>query len=393
MIHLFVNALSASAGGGPTYIRNVALHLAAFRDVRTTIVLTPQLRQQLGTWENISFIEWANGTGTAQRFWREQWQLPALIRRTGADVLISAGNFALWKSPVPQILLSRNSLYISIDFQRDLRERGDYALWLDTNFKAALARLSIECADRTVAPSAAFAQMLTDWAGINVAGIHHGFDREIFFGNNSALPESIQSQLAEANGTLRLLFVSHYNYYRNFETLIRALSLLKRELFPRKVKLFLTCKLRSQENPGSYRADSIAALVQQLGLSDDVMELGAVPYDLLHHVYAQCDIYVSPAYAETFAHPLVEAMATGLPVVASDLPVHREICRDAALYFPRFSCQSLTDRILEVANSSAFAAGLSQRGLARSQDFSWSKHVDELLTLAREIISSHHDHV
>jgi len=76
-------------------------------------------------------------------------------------------------------------------------------------------------------------------------------------------------------------------------------------------------------------------------------------------------------------------MASSLPVVASDLPVHREICRDAALYFPHFSPQSLTDRILQLASSPDLAAELSQKGFARSQDFSWSKHVDELLNLAR----------
>ena len=65
-----------------------------------------------------------------------------------------------------------------------------------------------------------------------------------------------------------------------------------------------------------------------------VVELGAVPYSLLHQVYRECDIYVTPAYAESFAHPLVEAMASGLPIVASDLAVHREICQDAAIYFP-----------------------------------------------------------
>ena len=55
-----------------------------------------------------------------------------LIRRSGAQVLISAGNFALWNSPVPQILLSRNSLYTSGRFlprcscPRRLRDMGGH---------------------------------------------------------------------------------------------------------------------------------------------------------------------------------------------------------------------------------------------------------------------------
>ena len=68
-----------------------------------------------------------------------------------------------------------------------------------------------------------------------------------------------------------------------------------------------------------------------LGVRDNAtLELGTVPYRSLHRLHRACHIYVTPAYAETFAHPLVEAMSSGLPVVASDLPVHREICGDAA---------------------------------------------------------------
>jgi glycosyltransferase involved in cell wall biosynthesis len=181
------------------------------------------------------------------------------------------------------------------------------------------------------------------------------------------------------------LFVSHYNYYRNFETLIRGVALLKKNLHPRSVRLILTCKLNSKDNPGTYHADTAAELVRQLNLGEEVVELGAVPYALLHHLYRACDVYVTPAYAETFAHPLVEAMASGLPVIASDLAVHREICANAALYFPRFSAELLAERIMEASQSTEQATSMHEMGIARSQDFSWDKHVAELLQLARRL--------
>jgi len=93
-------------------------------------------------------------------------------------------------------------------------------------------------------------------------------------------------------------------------------------------------------------------------------------------------MYVTPAYAESFAHPLVEAMSSGLPVIASDLPVHREICGDAALYFPRFSPDELANCVHQIREDSDLAARLSQAGLARANDFSWSEHVTRLLDLA-----------
>jgi glycosyltransferase involved in cell wall biosynthesis len=331
---------------------------------------------------------WARLEGnqrTARRFYQEQAILPGLIRRSGADVLISSGNFALWRSPVPQILLSGNSLYTSADFYRDLRSRRDYRIWADTRIKSIFAKRSVYWADRTVAPSRAFAEELQRWTGAQILSIHHGFDLETFCKDGSTLLVPTQQKLDSANGALRLLFVSHYNYYRNFESLLRAIPLIQNRLDKRRVVLFLTCTLRSEKNPGSYHAEPAAELVQSLGISEQVVELGAIPYHLLHHVYDSCDIYVTPAYAETFAHPLVEAMASGVPVVAADLPVHREVCGEAALFFQRFSPQELADQILRLETSPDLRKTLIESGRTRSREFSWEKHVDELLDLATRL--------
>jgi glycosyltransferase involved in cell wall biosynthesis len=150
--------------------------------------------------------------------------------------------------------------------------------------------------------------------------------------------------------------------------------------------------LKSVENPGTYRAESAAALADQHrgGHDNDndngIVELGAVPYRSLHHLYRACHIYVTPAYAESFAHPLIEAMSSGLPVVASDLPVHREICGDAAIYFPRFSPEALAEQILQLHRSTELRERLSQNGLRRARDFSWSEHVEGLVSLAGELV-------
>ena len=216
MIRLFINALAASAGGGITYVRNVVPRLAEHNDVQTTVLLSGALHAQLASYRNVSFIEHELGGGVVSRIWFEQRRLPALIRGARADVLLSAGNFALANSPVPQILLSRNSLYTSSDFRRDLRSRGDYALWLDSELKTQFARWSIRHADATVVPSRAFANELQEWAGVDVKVIHHGFDPEAFAANQVPIPERVSRALDVTPGALRLLFVSHYNYYRNF---------------------------------------------------------------------------------------------------------------------------------------------------------------------------------
>jgi glycosyltransferase involved in cell wall biosynthesis len=385
MMHLFLNGLAASAGGGLTYLRNVIPHLAARTDVCITVVAGERLRQELEPLSNVDFVGLESSGGPARRFYWEQNILPELILRSNAEVLISTGNFALRKCPLPQVLLSRNSLYSSTDFSRDLYARRDYRIWFDTRIKGILARRSIRWADCTVAPSEAFAEELRRWSGGKVITIHHGFDHDEFFRDSEPLPRDVQEKLDSGADALRLLFVSHYNYYRNFETLLRALPLLQERL-GKKVKLFLTCKLRTEENPGPYLVHGTSALINRLGISGEVVELGTVPYRSLHQVYRACNIYISAAYAESFAHPLVEAMASGLPIVASHLQVHREICGDAALYFDPFSATELANGVLQIAESSDLRRMLSDNGKQRSAHFSWSRHVEEIINLAAELL-------
>src|SRR5271156_5620919 len=98
MIRLFINGLAASAGGGLTYLRNVIPHLSRRDDVHTTVLLNSALRGEFRDVANISFVEVPSSDNALRRLMREQTEIPRLLRRSNAHVLISAGNFALWNS-------------------------------------------------------------------------------------------------------------------------------------------------------------------------------------------------------------------------------------------------------------------------------------------------------
>src|SRR5215467_11892950 len=290
-MNLFIDAMGASAGGGMTYLWNVLPIMAEHDEVSVSVLADQAAR--LSCSRNVTILEAPTLRSATRRFLWEQFEVPKLVRRTGSDVLLCTGNFSVWKSPVPQILLSRNSLYISSDFSRDLRHRREYRFLLDTHVKAFLARQSIRCAEVTLAPSHAFASELENWAGRKVATLHHGFDRERFCRDTAELPLATRQNLQAAPGTVRLLFVSHYNYYRNFETLLRAVPLLRQRMPSRKFQLLLTCELSNSATPGGYRTEQASKLVRDLGIADDIVQLGYIPYSQLHSVYRACDIYVT----------------------------------------------------------------------------------------------------
>jgi glycosyltransferase involved in cell wall biosynthesis len=113
--------------------------------------------------------------------------------------------------------------------------------------------------------------------------------------------------------------------------------------------------------------------------------LGAVEYGSLHRLYRLCDVFVCPSYSESFGHPLVEAMATGTPVIAADLPVHREVCGEAAVYFDVFDEIALAAQCVQVLADQTLNEKLKAGGLARSRQFSWDEHVRQLDALIQRI--------
>jgi glycosyltransferase involved in cell wall biosynthesis len=68
------------------------------------------------------------------------------------------------------------------------------------------------------------------------------------------------------------------------------------------------------------------------------------------------------------------------------LAVHREICGDAGIYFPRFSPDALAERVMQIHESPELAQKLSRNGLRRARDFSWSEHVERLIVLAQGLV-------
>jgi glycosyltransferase involved in cell wall biosynthesis len=166
-----------------------------------------------------------------------------------------------------------------------------------------------------------------------------------------------------------IMYVGNVYPHKNIETLAKAMA----ELHD---KHNLSLVLPSSRSVFLQRTEE---MMVQHGVRDHVILPGFVPDEDLAILYQAAEAYVFPSLAEGFGLPPLEAMAAGLPVVCSDIPVLKEICGDAARYFDPYSADDIARAVGEVVSSDALRRQMIDKGYQRTKQFSWKKMAEETL--------------
>jgi glycosyltransferase involved in cell wall biosynthesis len=378
-----INADSAQMGGAVTYLRNVLPALATRVNVgaggRVLVWASksalPDMRLEGVERREITGAESTQGSvGIARRLWFEQWELPRQLRSERADALFSSANFATLRSPIRQVLLVRNPIYFDATLMGRIRSSKLKARYLG---QRALTLLSVRAADVVLFPTQAMLDMVAPYAGgpkSNWRVAPYGARHDLF------RPSETRDR---RGGPRTILHVSHYCEQKNMGTLMKAMELLEARM-PGRHRLRVTAAFSEvQAGPAhpNLEADRKAFLDLERGnIAEDVQSR---QYGSLPELYRSADVFAFPSYTESFGHPLVEAMASGLPVVTADVPVNREMCGDAAIYFPPFDASAFAEALARVATDHALAERLRQNGLVRAQTFTWDGHADALVAALR----------
>ncbi len=173
-----------------------------------------------------------------------------------------------------------------------------------------------------------------------------------------------------------VLFVSSLWAYKNCGGLLRAFTAAKAELGGR--QLVVVGPGRDTE----YVAE-LHRLADQLGIANDVVWVGGVPLEETVHFYRAADVFVYPSFNETFGLPILEAMASGCPVVTSNISAMPETAGDAALFADPDDPDSIAGAIVEACG--AEGGRLQARGLARAAEFSWAATAERTLAVYRDV--------
>jgi glycosyltransferase involved in cell wall biosynthesis len=134
--------------------------------------------------------------------------------------------------------------------------------------------------------------------------------------------------------------------------------------------------------------EQIDNLLRDLILKEKVRILGYLKEEELPAFYAMAEAYVSPSAYEGFDLPLGEVMQSGVPVIASNIPCHREVLGKAGVLVSPENTKFFSQEINRVLNDQVFRKKLIAEGLKRAKNFSWKKCAKETLDLYQECLKS-----
>jgi glycosyltransferase involved in cell wall biosynthesis len=160
------------------------------------------------------------------------------------------------------------------------------------------------------------------------------------------------------------LYIGRHDPYKNIGRIISAFSDLPSN---HQYQLWLAGPSDDRYTP------ALEKQIHELNLTSQVKFLNYVPYDDLPKIISGAIALVFPSLWEGFGLPVLEAMACGTPVITSNLSSLPEVAGDAAILIDPYNVAEITDAMQMVANDSGLRSQLSERGLARSHQFSWER--------------------
>jgi phosphatidyl-myo-inositol alpha-mannosyltransferase len=125
-------------------------------------------------------------------------------------------------------------------------------------------------------------------------------------------------------------------------------------------------------------------------LRERVVMLGNVPHDRLPSIHAACEVFCAPATGrESFGIVLVEALSSGLPVVASAIPGYREVIRDDVdgLLVPPGDPEAVARAVGRLLGDADLSKRLSETGRKTARRYSWDTVAGEIEAVYREVLA------
>jgi len=328
----------------PTGLGVYASQLAAALRARTDVEVIELSEPEFDVWRFDRRLYW------------DQLRVRRLAHEAKASVMHFTGGTLPWRPPHPCVLTLHDLVWL-----RGANRGRPYVRWYFGRMQPALARQ----ADALVVDTQAARDDVADGLGIDPARISvagAGVDGRYFGIRRSPATPAY----ALCAGTVE--------ERKDLVTAVRALA--------RIAGLHLI-----SAGPLTPYADEVQQEIERLGLRERVELRGYVSDKELLALYAHATLLIFPSHYEGFGLPPLQALATGLPVVASRIPVLEEVLGDCVLYAQRGDVAAFAAALEATLAGGPVVDDRITRGRERAREFTWSAVADRMMSVYRSLLS------
>ncbi len=200
-----------------------------------------------------------------------------------------------------------------------------------------------------------------------IAVIMLGYDEKKYFPISS-------EEVINKDGLTKpyLFYIGRLEKKKNILNMIKAFAMAKKD-YP---DLHLALA-----GAHGYGFEEMQELIKELKVEDSVKILGYLQEQEAAAILGGAELMLFTTLYEGFGLPILEGMASGAPVLASDLPPHHEVGGEAAIYSDPYDPEDMAEKIKMVLGNSELRQKLSVAGLEQVKQFSWHKCARETLEI------------
>jgi len=362
-------------GGIERYLRNLVRALQSIDRQNKYILFTN--KDNTGTFDlGNNFREYlipvSAGCRPMKILW-EQLVFPFQVKTTGIDLLFSPGNIC----PLFLACQSVVTMHDLIPFEWPENFSG-----IELRVLKALLRASAARSQRIITVSKSSRNQIISHLGVppwKVAVVHAACDEAFLNYEHTADNSRLVEEELGINRDF-ILYTAATRPHKNVKGLLTAFSCLKHKYG---IKHLLVVA-----GPAGPDHNNLLDTATRLGINSDVIFTGYISDKILPALYTMASLFVYPSFYEGFGLPILEAMASGTPVIASKVTSLPEVAGKAGILVDPCDIEEIAHAMYKVLSDRRHRDRLAASGKKRAQEFSWEKTAKGILNVLDDVGSS-----
>jgi glycosyltransferase involved in cell wall biosynthesis len=357
--------------GSGQYIRRLLRDLRKVApDLDMTLVLPPGISDPDGVPENVSIITTNGGQGRWGKIWFEQRTFPAMVKRCGADI----AHVPYWGPP----LKSPARLVTSVLDVAPLLIR-EYAEGPAARLYTSLVRAATSGSAHVITLSDAAKADIVEHLGMpeaHITATHLGVDERFHPRMGAVDDEAVREKY-----NLPEQFVLYLGGFDLRKQVNQLLLAYVGQAEGDNIPLVLAGREPDWSKP---IFPDMREYARTLKITDYVRWIGYVDEADKPALYRLADVFVYPSVYEGFGLPVIEAMASGTPVVANKIDVIEEVVGDGAYLVD--SAREMAGAIIALLLQDPLRQTMVNQGLAQATRYSWRKTAKATLSVYQQVM-------